>query len=333
MNHKGNSVPLGRVRLQISFPYKLDTAQLIFEKLCMVISAAQSRKLRTDGKPLLIVNADSRKSFEAFTEFAQRKKLDIGKLCCVHSVYSVDTCQMWLHGFGIVLDENGKVPEGRKERGLLHIPGDLKRVHSTENFIRSLNEMIERLQGGHDFIVGDFDVTPDPKSGGPTAKELIDLYGTYPLMYNWFPTVAAELRRKGIQRPRSEFFALSLPFLQAWLQRRKFAYEQTLAFLIYAISEPHGMQQGPGHARWSVEKVDIGRVGDLANDRGFRQATDQVERTERVLRLLWREAAEDAGRTYRDFLSLDQRSTSIRVNALVCFENILGRSQAATASA
>jgi hypothetical protein len=36
------------------------------------------------------------------------------------------------------------------------------------------------------------------------SKQLIDTYGTFALMYNWFPTEAREIRQF-TERPRSEF--------------------------------------------------------------------------------------------------------------------------------
>lgn len=312
------------VLLQISFPYRPNSQDETFHRLCFIISAANRGRLRTLPRPLMIVNVDSLSGFELFRAFAHDKRhLDLDSACDIRYAYSVDTCQMWLHGFGVFLDES-RENTGARLLGLLHVPGDLKRIESNDQFLGALNEMIARVKAkdGADFVVGDFGINPT-KSGVPSAKALIDMYGTYPLMYNWFPSVAAEIRRLGIQRPRSEFFAVSASFLETWLQRRKFAYEQTLAFLIYAFSwDPR--QTGKV---WRVEKVDIGAITDMEDERGFRQATDQVERTERVLRLLWREDAERNGVTQdaeaREFLVLDQRSTSIRVNAIVCFLNIL----------
>ncbi|HTU47347.1 MAG TPA: hypothetical protein VMF91_19950 [Bryobacteraceae bacterium] len=321
--NENNGSKIG-VRLQISFPYRANPEDGTFDRLCWLILAAQRGRLRTLSTPLMIVNVDSLDEFKAFRAFAREKKhLDIDSTCDIRNVYSVDTCQMWLHGFGVFLDAN-RDPAGARQLGLLHVPGDLKRIESNERFLRGLNDMIARVEAkdGADFVVGDFDINPK-EPGVPSAKALIDIYGTYPLMYNWFPSVAADIRRLGVQRPRSEFFAASTSFLETWLQRRKFAYEQTLAFLIYAFSwDPR--QTG---RVWRVEKVDIGVVADIEDERGFRQATDQVERTERVIRLLWREDAERSGISQdveaRDFLVLDHRSTSIRVNAIICFKNIL----------
>ncbi len=43
------------------------------------------------------------------------------------------------------------------------------------------------------------------------SKQLIDTYGTFALLYNWFPAQAKEIRQF-TERPRSEFFALRHAF-------------------------------------------------------------------------------------------------------------------------
>lgn len=99
--------------------------------------------------------------------------------------------------------------------------------------------------------------------------------------------------------------------------RRKFAYEQTLVLLIHALRE----------GGWKIESEPIGIIEDYGGKRGFREATDQIERTERVLKLLWRESKsmgeDNLSFPIREFEYLDERSTAIRRNAMICCQNVL----------
>ena len=142
------------------------------------------------------------------------------------------------------------------------------------------------------------------------------MFGTYPLIFNWFPDVAKKLQKIEIERPRSEFLATSLEFLEEILPfKRKFAYEQTLAFLIHALSDTQ--------KKWSIGKVDIGVIHDFGQGRGFREANDQIERTERLLKLLWREMNGGDNFDVDEFERLDRRSTAIREAAIVSLGNFL----------
>lgn len=144
------------------------------------------------------------------------------------------------------------------------------------------------------------------------------MYGTYPLLFNWFPRIAKKIQEKDIKRPRSEFIAASLEFLKKTLPfKRKFAYEQTLSFLINAFSDDNG--------KWEkkIGKVEIGEIMDYEKDRGFREANDQIERTERLLKILWREMNRGDGFDVELFERLDRRSTAIREAAIVSLGNFL----------
>jgi len=142
---------------------------------------------------------------------------------------------------------------------------------------------------------------------------LIDTYGTYGLLYNWFPHEAQRIR-KITDKPRSEFFAISGSFLKEILMQRWYAYEQTIVILLKAISSDK-----------RIHKEKLGDITDLPQGRDtLAAAMQQVERTERVLKMVWRERNEQqAGWTER-FRVLDQQSEQIRAAALVILKNLLG---------
>jgi len=141
---------------------------------------------------------------------------------------------------------------------------------------------------------------------------LIDTYGTFALLYNWFPAEAQEIRQF-TERPRSEFFAVRHSFLAEVLKHRWYPYEQTVVMLLRAV--------------WSQKRIArffVGNITDLPEGRECcAAAIQQVERAERVVKSLWRErnAAEPGGiEKYHD---LERRSERIRRSALAILESLL----------
>ncbi len=192
----------------------------------------------------------------------------------VVQTWSVDTCQTWLAGWGHVLDNYPDI-----ER-IVQIPGDLDYVNEDVSFYDNLGAFIETTSS--DITIGDFG-TGDKYS----AKGLVDTYGTYPLLANWFPEVSQSTRSLPLHRPRSEFLNIRTPVLRELLiNNRNFAYEQTLNFLIKSWNFEE--------ARWryNVSVASLGSLSDNQSFRHYRGCIDQIERIERMLSLLWREIKE-----------------------------------------
>ncbi len=236
----------------------------------------------------------------------------------IHRCWSVDTCQMWLSGWGRVIDD----PATHDEDRLVQLPGDIEAISDHRTFFNSnLSRFIK--VGECDIMVGDF------SSGDMfSAKELVDLYGTYALMANWFPEVAKQIRQMALNKPRSEFLNIRVGTLRKLLKHRKFAYEQTLNMLIRS---------------WNFEKNEweheimiepLGVVKDDSTFRQYRDCLDQIERTERMLKLLWRDiydpekksppAFGDQQAFIDQYDTLDRHSTSIRESARITLRNFLG---------
>ena len=315
---------MGATRVSIIFPYLGDDDN-VREKLYQIINStlnpSRGLKLHTSNmKPVLVVNMDTIKrgvysKFEDYLDKKGKKQLLDG--LDILKVWSVDTCQMWLSGYGKIIDDKEKNPKDNTSC-VLQLPGDLKYVRDFDIFLNTLVSLRTRVEAGFDFIIGDFNVEPQ------RSKYLIDLYGTYPLLYNWFPEFATEIREGlRIQRPRSEFLAANLDFLSKMLAKRRFAYEQTLAFLIHSLSDKERV--------WKIGRVDIGTIGDYEKDRGFREANDQIERTERMLKFLWREINGGDRFDVEKFEMLDRRSTAIREAAIVSLENFLNPKRSCSA--
>jgi hypothetical protein len=144
------------------------------------------------------------------------------------------------------------------------------------------------------------------------SKQLIDTYGTFALLYNWFPTEAQEIRQY-TERPRSEFFALRHDFLGELLHRRWYAYEQTMVTLLHAV-----------FSRKQISRFLVGDISDLPEGReSLTSAIQQVERTERVLKTLWRERHETRAGWTASYRLLETQSEQVRRTALVLLENLL----------
>lgn len=227
--------------------------------------------------------------------------------------WSVDTCQMWLAGIGTAY-ETGKA-------GDIYwlIPGDF--LYADKNAIdgNTLEKMfgiplrVNKQENGQtiELSLGRIEVKLN------SAKQLIDTYGAYALLYNWFPAEGKGIRLI-TDKPRTEFFAISHSYLSEVLEKRWYAYEQTLVILLRYMA---GMEP-----RRKVAVVELGSIADSEADRDtLSSAMMQVERTERVLKLYWREdqLRHEAPEWRHRFRILDRQSEQIRGSALVILEQIL----------
>jgi len=192
----------------------------------------------------------------------------------VVETWSVDTCQTWISGWGHVLDNYPDV-----ER-IVQIPGDFDYVKEDVEFYDNLGRFIETTSA--DIAIGDFG-TGDKYS----AKSLVDTYGSYPLLANWFPEISQSIRSLPLHRPRSEFLNVKTSVLRDLLiNNRNFAYEQTLNFLIKSWNHSDPKWE------YNISIFPLGSLSDNKSIRDYRGCIDQIERIERMLALLWREIKE-----------------------------------------
>jgi hypothetical protein len=187
-----------------------------------------------------------------------------------------------------------------------------------------------------------------------STKNIVDIYGVFPLLANWFPQVSDYLIKNKIRKPRSEFLNLKLSVLKKILQYPKFAYEQTLNMIISLgyrleyediqgekerslIKEIEEIKNPWDKAfllgdRHKVEKLDLGQIKDDPGFRDIQSCFDQIERTERLLKRLWRQLffpsqASDE-KQYRKFLDeydrRIQRSEAIIETARIMIRTFIG---------
>lgn len=230
--------------------------------------------------------------------------------------WSVDTCQGWLTAWGCIFDRDLQGSEANHR--IILLPGDLEQVSDETKFFRNLDAFISSQTT--DFLIGDFE-----SINRVSSKELIDTYGVYPLTANWFPEAWQAIASLKLKKVRSEFLNINVPTLRRLLKSRAFAYEQTLNMLIvnwsWCLREAKYNIIGAGDLwRQHVGAFDIGTIDDNPDARHYRGAIDQIERTERMLRMLWRELNDwnpNQGidvfkRLAADYELLDGRSTRIR---------------------
>jgi len=223
-----------------------------------------------DPKPIVMLPRDTviRGDAASFVNDERYNTLEVVQ------TWSVDTCQTWLAGWGHVLDN---YPQAER---IVQIPGDIDYVNEDVDFYDNLKSFIEITSS--DIAIGDFG-TGDKFS----AKSLVDTYGTYSLLANWFPEISQSIRSLPLHRPRSEFLNIKTSVLQELLINNKnFAYEQTLNFLIKCWDFDEKKW------RYNISISPLGSLSDNKSFRDYRGCIDQIERIERILSLLWREIRE-----------------------------------------
>lgn len=220
-----------------------------------------------DPRPIVVLPRDTviRGDAASFIKDDRYKTLD------VLPTWSVDSCQTWLAGWGYVLDN---YPQAER---IVQIPGDIDYVEEDREFYNNLRAFI--WINNSDISIGDF------RSGDQySAKSLVDTYGTYSLLANWFPEISKSIRSLPLNRPRSEFLNIKTAVLRDLIiNHRTFAYEQTLNFLIKCWNYQEAKW------RYNISNVFLGNLSDNRSFRNYRASIDQIERTERMLSLLWRE--------------------------------------------
>jgi hypothetical protein len=282
----------------------------------------QACTTHTEAKPVVVVDAKTKwRSEGRGAELLSNLSDNINQ---VESL-SVDTCQAWAAGWHYVLQRR----PGPEDRIVL-LPGDLQRVIDRAKFIKeTLPNFIQAPKP--DMLIGDFEV--DRRTSG---KALIDQYGIYPLLANWFPDVSKAIHDMELSKPRSEFLNLNAQVLRCLLtDYRSFAYEQTLNMIIRIATNPDKFaclspdSRPTDWLRKFVRPFRLGTVADDSSARAFGGCIDQIERTDRLLRMVWRDIHSPTDdNKYPDFLreyaSKQSTSSAIRNAAMIAIRALLG---------
>ena len=293
--------PGGRIHPVIIYPFRQPDEYIHLHELYQLISRLDGDKARY-ARPITVVDRKTHSAMAGDARFLDFRTNTVAACSEILDGWCVDTCQMWYSGLGAAYE--------RGQDGDIYwlIPGDfnygtpmgrevLARLHDLPEIIAELNQ---------DLCIGE--IAADHRN----PKQLIDTYGTFALLYTWFPAEAREIREY-TERPRSEFFAIRHAFLGEVLRQRWYAYEQTMVTLLQAIF---------GNKR--ISRFSVGDISDLPEGReSFAAATQQVERTERVLKTFWRERHQTEPDWVEKYRALESRSEQVRRTALTLLHNLL----------
>ncbi len=265
------------------------------------------RRLASDkdryAHPITVLDRKTYHAMHGNKAFHDFRRNTVARHSEVLDLWSVDTCQMWYSGLGTAFERGGP------NDVYWLIPGDFnygttmgQEVLST---LHDLPEIILELD--QDICIGEIATNHN------NPKQLIDTYGTFALLYHWFPAEAQEIRQF-TERPRSEFFAVRHSFLAEALRRRWYPYEQTVVMLLQAVFDKKG-----------ISRFSVGHISDLPEGReSLASAMLQVERTERVLKALWREYHQTDPDWVEQYRQLAATSNQVRHTGLIILRNLLG---------
>jgi hypothetical protein len=298
---KGGSASTGKVHPVIIYPFRqpghygdLKALYALVERL-----SAEGKKY---ARPITVIDRKTHYSQKYAASFVAFRDRTLARVSDVLDAWCVDTCQMWYAGLGAAY-ERGKAGDV-----YWLIPGDfnygtpvgqevLGRLHDLPEIILELEQ---------DLCIGEIETDHN------NSKQLIDTYGTFALLYNWFPSEAQEIRQY-TERPRSEFFAVRHDFLGEVLTQRWYPYEQTVVMLLRAIFKQK-----------RISRFFVGSISDLPEGReSLSSAWQQVERTERVLKAVWCDRHQSRPGWIQRYRELEAHSEQIRRTALTILQNLL----------
>jgi hypothetical protein len=285
----------------VTYPFKQPTDYSDLEELYRLLAQLDA-ETRTYARPITVLDRKTHSAAESDATYRTFRKDVVSRHSDVLDAWCVDTCQMWYTGLGRAWEQ------GQAGDVYWLIPGDFNYGSAAgKEVLQRLHELPEIvLDLKQDFCVGE--IAADHND----SKQLIDTYGTFALLYNWFPAEAQGIR-KVTERPRSEFFAVSHGFLREMLRQRWYAYEQTMVMLLTAV-----------FSHRQISKFFVGGISDLAQGReSLASALQQVERTERVLKSLWLEWNQPKPGWADQYFTLENQSDQVRKTALLVLRNLL----------
>jgi hypothetical protein len=295
------SIELARIHPVVIYPFRHPADYADLRALYGLVERLDAQK-EVYARPLTVMDRKTYYSAAQDPAFAEFRQRTVARHSDILDAWCVDTCQMWYSGLGCAFEK------GRQDDVYWLIPGDfnygspvgsdvLSRLHDLPEIIVELNQ---------DLCIGE--IATDHNN----PKQLIDTYGTFALLYTWFPAAAEEIRRF-TERPRSEFLAISHSFLGEVLKQRWYAYEQTVVMLLKAVLTGK-----------NISRFLVGNISDLpARGESLASAMQQVERTERVLKAMWQDQHENEPGWTDKYRLLESQSEQVLRTALTILHNLL----------
>jgi hypothetical protein len=292
----------GRIHPVIIYPFRQGKSYTDIEELYELVTQLAGEP-EIYARPITVMDCKTRNRLAEDKQFRSFRESVVAACSDLVDAWCVDTCQMWYTGLGAAYERGGP------EDVYWLIPGDFNYGSAIGRevlgHLHDLPEICVELK--QDVCIGEIATSHDH------PKHLIDTYGTFALLYNWFPAEAREIRQY-TERPRSEFFAIRHAFLGELLNRRWFGYEQTVVMLLHAVFDQK-----------RISRFFVGNICDLPEGREtVASAQQQVERTERVLKTLWRERNEGDPAWVARYRELEAQSEQIRRAGMNILECLLG---------
>jgi hypothetical protein len=299
---KASPATSAKIHPVVIYPYRPSADYTDLKLLYQLIARLDAEK-EVYARPLTVIDRKTHFANEGSKTFREFREKTVARHSDILDAWGVDTCQMWYTGLGTAFERGGP------DDVYWLIPGDFnygtKIGQEVLSRLHDLPEICQELQ--QDLCIGE--IATDHNN----SKQIIDTYGTFALLYNWFPTEAQAIREY-TERPRSEFFAVRHSFLREVLRRRWFAYEQTMVMLLQAVSDNK-----------HISRFLVGNISDLPTGRdSLASAMQQVDRTERVLKSLWKERHQTKSGWQDRYGSLEAQSEQVRRTAHVILKNLLG---------
>jgi hypothetical protein len=298
---KATRLRAGRIHPVIIYPIQQPEDCSHLRALYRLVGRLAADKHRY-AHPITVLDRKTYYAMQGNKAFLDFRRSTVARCSEALDVWAVDTCQMWYSGLGAAFERGGAndvywlIP-GDFNYGTIVGQEVLSGLHDLPEIILELNQ---------DICIGE--IATDHND----SKQLIDTYGTFALLYHWFPTEAQEIRQF-TERPRSEFLALRHSFLGEALRQRWYPYEQTVVMLLQAVFGQKG-----------ISRFSVGHITDLPTGREtLASAMLQVERTERVLKALWREHHQAEPGWVEQYRLLATTSNQIRHTALIILHNLL----------
>jgi hypothetical protein len=298
---KTKQAATGQIHPVVIYPFKQPNDYSDLEGLYGLV-ARLAAEPESYARPLTVMDRKTHYTMEGNRAFLDFRKNAVARHSDILDAWCVDTCQMWYEGLGAAFER------GSENDVYWLIPGDFNYGSSAgQEVLGGLHDLPEIiLELDQDVCVGEI------STGHNNSKHLIDTYGTFALLYTWFPAEAQEIRQF-TERPRSEFFALRHGFLREALMQRWYPYEQTVVMLLQAV-----------FSKKRMSRFLVGNISDLPEGREpLAPALQQVERTERVLKSIWRERNQFRGDWAEQYRQLETRSDQVRRAAFTILQNHL----------
>ena len=298
---KARAVPSAKVHPVIIYPFRQPGDYSDLEALYQLVARLDADRDRY-ARPITVMDRKTYYAMQQNSSFMDFRKNTVARHSDILDAWCVDTCQMWYSGLGKAFEKGGP------DDVYWLIPGDFnygaKVGHEVLGRLHDLPEIV--LELNQDLCIGE--IATDHSH----PKQQIDTYGTFALLYSWFPAEAQEIRQF-TERPRSEFFAIRHDFLREVLAQRWYAYEQTVVMLLQAVLNQK-----------RISRFFVGNISDLPEGReSFASAVQQVERTERVLKAFWQERNHSKPGWIERYRTLETQSEQVLRTALTILHNLL----------